>query len=87
MVEIQGYVLGSPTGQIQEVTVTQSGTKFYLDTQLGPSVDSIGFIKSVELTRLVELNTLILGELKKLNLHQSIITDEAIKESDIMEEK
>ena len=48
--EIQGYFLGSPAGQIREVTITQqSGGKFFLDTQaLMAAINNAGSLQPMQ---------------------------------------
>jgi hypothetical protein len=92
MPQIQGYLLGSPTGQIQEVTLTGSGTKFYLDTKAqiaGQNGSDDEFIKSLYRGELVvfprELFTIqqdMLHELKKIRMHLEVQNDLLIKNED-----
>ena len=46
MPQIQGYNIGSPTGQIQEVTLTTSGTKHFLD--IGGAISTVAVADNPE---------------------------------------
>ena len=79
--QIQGYVLGSPTQDIREVTVTQSGGKFYLDI-IDPNLGPLQFLGDNQLivdsidTR--ELLNNIHDELKVIRKQLEFITDEKV---------
>ncbi len=91
MPQIQGYALGSPQGQLNEATLTQSGTKFLLDTNAKlPDVSLlsetiVGVVKVRTFDKLLSTAEEILIQLKILNLHQEQITNEMIIERDTKE--
>jgi hypothetical protein len=97
MPEIQGYNTGSKTSILNEVTITTSGTKFYLDTSTkltGTSstgeesfigVDDGNSLFTTDPT-VRELLEGIHYELLKTNIHLSKITDENVENRDILED-
>lgn len=89
MPEIQAYTTGSKTSDLFEVTITQSGTKFYLDTNAdNVSLNSLRFLGANQLiTDNIEQRELfnqMVEELKLIRKQLEFITDEKISLTEVI---
>jgi hypothetical protein len=94
MPEIQGYTGSGKLSDLFEATISNSGTKTFLDTNAVASVvnekGSFEFVRShnrgdqaVFERETYNIQTDILRELKKINLQLSNITDNFIENQDV----
>jgi len=81
--QIQAYTTGSKTSDLLEITVTQSGGKFFLDTNAdNAGLNSLTFLANKQLIvdniQQRELFNQMVEELRIIRKHLEIITDEKI---------